>query len=147
MLRQRAALGVSNYIDKMMGAGYAKAAGITDIEAAPAAFSFWNPLVWLLLFVVVFLGVYIVMATSKSTRGRMLEGGEGYDPKYATFFSGEQEEFSQVGGSDLFWGFKTDWKGYYKVLQGLHSGIVTDYASYIVMGAAIIILVMFICLR
>ncbi|MBR6397512.1 MAG: proton-conducting transporter membrane subunit [Lachnospiraceae bacterium] len=142
-----AALGVSNYIDKMMGAGYAKAAGITDIEAAPAAFSFWNPLVWLLLFVVVFLGVYIVMATSKSTRGRMLEGGEGYDPKYATFFSGEQEEFSQVGGSDLFWGFKTDWKGYYKVLQGLHSGIVTDYASYIVMGAAIIILVMFICLR
>ena len=142
-----AALGVSNYIDKMMGAGYAKAAGITDIEAAPAAFSFWNPLVWLLLFVVVFLGVYIVMATSKSTRGRMLEGGEGYDPKYATFFSGEQEEFSQVGGSDLFWGFKTDWKGYYKVLQGLHSGIVTDYASYIVMGAAIIILVMFICFR
>lgn len=142
-----AALGVTNYIDKMMGAGYAKAAGITDIEAAPAAFSFWNPLVWLLLFVVVFLGVYIVMATSKSTRGRMLEGGEGYDPKYATFFSGEQEEFSQVGGSDLFWGFKTDWKGYYKVLQGLHSGIVTDYASYIVMGAAIIILVMFICLR
>ncbi len=142
-----AALGVSNYIDKMMGAGYAEAAGITDIEAAPAAFSFWNPLVWLLLFVVVFLGVYIVMATSKSTRGRMLEGGEGYDPKYATFFSGEQEEFSQVGGSDLFWGFKTDWKGYYKVLQGLHSGIVTDYASYIVMGAAIIILVMFICLR
>ena len=142
-----AALGVSNYIDKMMGAGYAKAAGIMDIEAAPAAFSFWNPLVWLLLFVVVFLGVYIVMATSKSTRGRMLEGGEGYDPKYATFFSGEQEEFSQVGGSDLFWGFKTDWKGYYKVLQGLHSGIVTDYASYIVMGAAIIILVMFICLR
>ena len=142
-----AALGVSNYIDKMMGAGYAKAAGITDIEAAPAAFSFWNPLVWLLLFVVVFLGVYIVMATSKSTRGRMLEGGEGYDPKYATFFSGEQEEFSQVGGSDLFWGFKTDWKVYYKVLQGLHSGIVTDYASYIVMGAAIIILVMFICLR
>ena len=142
-----AALGVSNYIDKMMGAGYAKAAGITDIEAAPAVFSFWNPLVWLLLFVVVFLGVYIVMATSKSTRGRMLEGGEGYDPKYATFFSGEQEEFSQVGGSDLFWGFKTDWKGYYRVLQGLHSGIVTDYASYIVMGAAIIILVMFICLR
>ena len=142
-----AALGVSNYIDKMMGAGYAEAAGITDIKAAPAAFSFWNPLVWLLLFVVVFLGVYIVMATSKSTRGRMLEGSEGYDPKYATFFSGEQEEFSQVGGSDLFWGFKTDWKGYYKIMQGLHSGIVTDYASYIVMGAAIIILVMFICMR
>jgi hypothetical protein len=32
-------------------------------------------------------------------------------------------------------------------MQGLHSGIVTDYASYIVIGAAIIILVIFICMR
>jgi multicomponent Na+:H+ antiporter subunit D len=148
----QAALSVRNYIDMMMndrmtGASYSAAAGVTDIESVPASFSFWNPLVWLLLFVVIFLGVYIFMATSKSTRGRMLEGGEGYDPKYATFFSGEQEEFSQVGGSDLFWGFKTDWKGYYRIMQGLHSGIVTDYASYIVIGAAIIILVIFICMR
>ncbi|MCR5294031.1 MAG: hypothetical protein K6E30_02495 [Lachnospiraceae bacterium] len=143
----KAALSVTNYIDRMMGEGYAESAGVADILWQPASFSFWNPLVWLVLFVVIFLAVYIAIATGRKNRGAILENGGAYDPKYATFFSGEQEEFSQVGGSDLFWGFKTDWKGYYKVMQGLHSGIVTDYASYIVMAAAVIILVMFICMR
>ena len=84
---------------------------------------------------------------SKSSRGQILNPGVKYDPKYATFFSGEEELFSQVGGSDLFWGFKTDWKGYYKVLEGLHSGIVTDYAGWTVMATAIITICMFIFMR
>jgi len=142
-----AALNVTNYIDKMMGDGYAAMLGVENIEVAPAAFSFWNPIVWLILFVVIFVAAFLVITGSKSSRGQILQPGVKYDPKYATFFSGEEELFSQVGGSDLFWGFKTDWKGYYKVLEGLHSGIVTDYAAMTVIATAIITLCMFIFMR
>ena len=142
-----AALNVTNYIDKMMGDGYAAGLGVSNIEVAPAAFSFWNPIVWLILFVVIFIAAFIVITGSKSSRGQLLQPGVKYDPKYATFFSGEEELFSQVGGSDLFWGFKTDWKGYYRVLEGLHSGIVTDYAVFTVIATAIITLCMFIFMR
>ena len=142
-----ATLNVTNYIDKMMGDGYAAMMGAQNIEVAPVQFSYWNPIVWLILFVIIFVAAFIVITGSKSSRGQILNPGVKYDPKYATFFSGEEELFSQVGGSDLFWGFKTDWKGYYKVLEGLHSGIVTDYAGWTVMATAIITICMFIFMR
>ncbi len=143
-----AALNVTRYIDEMMGEGYAAAAGVTNIEVEPVVFSYWNPLVWLVLFVVVFVAAGLVIIGSKSDRGRMLESAaNGYDPKYATFFSGEEEMFSQVGGSDLFWGFKHDWKGYFRVMEDLHSGIVNDYAMYVVMGTALITLCVFLFMR
>ena len=139
-----AALNVEKYIDKMMGEGYAAAAGVTNIAVEPAHFSFWNPMVWLVLFVLIFAAAAVVILTSEKERGKVLCAPQNYDPKYATFFSGEAEEFSQVGGSDLFWGFRKDTKGYYRVLQGLHSGIVNDYAMYTVIAAALITVCMFI---
>ena len=66
------------------------------------------------------------------------------DGKYDLFFGGEKSTFSQVGGSDLFWGFRKDWKGYFKVIEGLHSGVVNDYAMWVVAATACIVLFMFI---
>jgi len=143
----QSALNVTNYIDRMLGEGYAANMGVENIQVAPVQFSFWNPIVWLILFVVIFVAAGLVIIGSKEERGKMLQQGVKYDAKYATFFSGEEEMFSQVGGSDLFWGFKTDWKGYYRVLEGLHSGIVTDYAVYTVMATAIITVCMFVFMR
>ena len=137
---------VEAYINRMMGDGYAAQYGVTNIAVEPAQFSFWNPLVWLALFAVVFCAAAIVILTGKRTRGKVLTPVNA-DPKYATFFSGEQEEFSQVGGSDLFWGFKKNWAGYYRVMTGLHSGNVNDYATYTVIAVAIIVLCMFIFMR
>ena len=142
-----AALNVEKYIDSMMGKGYAAAAGVSNIAVEPARFSFWNPMVWLVLFVIIFAAAAAVILRSENERGKVLDGPETYDPKYATFFSGEQQEFSQVGGSDLFWGFRTDTKGYYRVLQGLHSGNVNDYAMYTVIAAAIITVCLFAFIR
>ena len=142
-----AALNVTNYIDKMMGEGYAAAAGVENILVRPVEFSFWNPLTWLVLFVIAFIAIAIVIVGGQANRGRVLDPSQTYDAKYATFFSGEAEEFSQVGGSDLFWGFKTDWKGYYKVLTGLHNGNVNDYSTMVIVAAAIITLCLFIFLR
>jgi multicomponent Na+:H+ antiporter subunit D len=144
----RAAFTVSNYIDRMMGDGYAEAAGVEDVFASNPHFSYWNPVIWLALFVIVFCAAYICVVTSKGSRGQILsdEGG-AEDGKYATFFSGEKALPSHVAGSDLFWGFKTDWKGYFRVMEGLHSGIVNDYALYVVAAAAFVVVFTFAFLR
>ncbi len=142
-----AALNISNYIDQMMGEGFAAAAGVSNIDVAAAEFSYWNPMVWLVLFVVVLLAVFIVIITEKSAFGAVLHENDDDKPvdgKYATFFGGELNTHSHVGGSDLFWGFKHDLRGYFNVLQGQHSGIVNDYALWVVVGAAVITLFMFI---
>ena len=142
----KAAFGVTHYIDEMMGQGYAAAAGVSDILVEPAKLSLWNPVLWLILFVIVLAAAGIVIITGKPSRGRVLEttSQEAVDGKYATFFGGEKSTFSQVGGSDLFWGFRKDWKGYFKVIEGLHSGVVNDYAMWVVAATAGIVLFMFI---
>ena len=45
--------------------------------------------------------------------------------------------YSQVGGSDLFWGFKHSWRKYFRYMQDWHSGIVNDYTFYAVVALAI----------
>ena len=47
--------------------------------------------------------------------------------------------FSQVGGDDLFWGFKHNWKGYFNFMHDMHSGIVNDYALWAVVALALAI--------
>ena len=87
--------------------------------------------------------VCLVIVTGKGSRGQILENtGAPEDGKYATFFSGEKSLPSHVAGSDLFWGFKRDWKGYFTVMQGAHSGIVSDYALWAVAGGAVIMLIL-----
>lgn len=143
-----AALNVTGYIDAMMGPGYAAAAGAANLEAAPVEFSYWDPVLWLLLFVTVLCAVGLVIVAGTKSRGQVVEDPDGdSDGKYATFFSGEKSMPSHVGGSDLFWGFKHDWNGYFRVMQGAHSGVVNDYALWAVSGAALITLFAFVFIR
>ena len=60
------------------------------------------------------------------------------DTKHELFYGGEAQSFSQVGGEDLFWGFKHNWKGYFSFMHELHSGVVNDYALWTVVDAALI---------
>jgi len=144
----KAAFNATGYIDAMMGEGYAAAAGVANVEVAPVEFSYWNPILWLVLFVVMLVAVFFVILTGRNTRGRVLEEtGAPADGKYATYFSGEKSMPSHVGGSDLFWGFKHDWKSYFTVMQGAHSGVVNDYALWAVFGGAVVMLFMFTFLR
>ncbi len=142
----KAVLGVTNYVDKMMGEGTAAAAGMADYAANDVVLTLWNPVLWLVLFAIVLIAVCIVILTGDKTRGRVLAKTEAdsEDGKYATFFGGEQSAHSHVAGSDLFWGFKHDFKGYFKFIQGMHSGVVNDYALYAVVGAALITVLMFV---
>lgn len=73
-----------------------------------------------------------------------LEGA--MDTKYEVFTGGEKEEFSKVGPHDLFWGMKHDFKGYFNRLSNAHSGVVNDYALWVVVTMAVIIIYCFITL-
>lgn len=139
-----AVMNVTRYIDSMMGVGYAEAAGITNTVVDTAEFSYWNPILWLVLFVVVLAAVMIVVLTGKGNRGAVLEASaeNAEDQKYATFFGGEKSQHSHVAGSDLFWGFKRNWKGYFKFMQGMHSGVVNDYALWAVVASAVLVIFM-----
>ncbi len=140
-----AVFNVTNYIDQMMGAGYAEALGITAKPLAPRVLSYWDPILWLILFVIIIAAVCIVILTGKNSRGQVLVNKtDTVDGKYATFFGGEKSEHSHVSGSDLFWGFKKNWGGYFKFMQNMHSGDVNDYSIYTVVASAVIIVVIFI---
>ena len=136
-----ATLSPLRYIDTIMGSGYAAAHGVLPYEVSAPVLGFWNPLMWLLLFVIVTCAVTLVALGGARTRGPVLEKGES--EKYATFFGGEKSDHSHVAGSDLFWGFKKDWKGYFHVMGGLHSGRLGDYALWTVAAMALLILFVF----
>ncbi len=144
-----AAFNVTNYINTMMGEGYAEARGVVDTVVEAGSFNLWNPVLWLILFAIVLIAVFIVILMGDTERGRVLsnKNEQQTDGKYATFFGGEHSEHSHVGGSDLFWGFKHDFKGYFKFMQGMHSGVVSDYALWAVAATAIITVFMFIFVR
>ncbi len=140
----RATLDYKGYIDAMMGEGYAAAHLADTVPLAEAKYTFagaWNPAFWLVLFVIVLLGVTVAMMIGKSGRGAATAIA---DDKHDTFFGGEKNTFSQVGGGDLFWGFKYNFRRYLNVMGNAHSGVVNDYVTWGVIDLALIIVYCFI---
>jgi multicomponent Na+:H+ antiporter subunit D len=134
---------VTEYINGMLGAGYAEnTMGMAAPEAATISYKIvgvWNPLSWLVLLMIALLSICIVAVSSKYDAVRQNKGKE-VAPKYSLFYGGEDTVFSQVGGGDLFWGFKHNWRHYFSFMHDLHSGIVNDYSLWAVIALALAIL-------
>lgn len=140
---------VGNYIDAMMGNGYAaNVLGTNAAETQVVSFvqaGQWSPVSWLLIMMIVLLAVTIVAIAGKydSVSEKKTEAVEA---KYALFFSGEESVHSQVGGGDLFWGFKHNWRHYFGFMRKMHSGVVNDYALWAMVALAAVMLFMLIVL-
>lgn len=141
-----AAMNAAGYIDAAMGSGYAAQSLIPAYQAQSIVYSgSWQPVMWLLLLVSVTLAVCIVAllgGDDKATVTSEAASPQDNDPKYDSFFSGEASVYSQVGGSDLFWGFKHNWRHYFSFMHNWHSGVVNDYTLY---GAAAIAVALVLC--
>lgn len=136
-----AAMSVQGYIDQMLGG-----------TALPIQVDFfligsWNPLVWVGLLIVATCGIAVAAVSTTVKDPEPLGEGDVEDvqvlpenAKYEPFFSGEESHYSQVGGSDLFWGFKHSWRKYFHFWHNWHSGIVNDYALYAVVCMACVLL-------
>ena len=105
----------------------------------------WEPVSWLLILCIALLAVTIVAVASKYDS--VSENREkNVAAKYQLFYGGEDNVFSQVGGGDLFWGFKHNWRHYFGFMHELHSGVVNDYALWAVVALALAISFMMIVL-
>lgn len=142
----QAATNASGYIDAAMGTGYAAAHGVESSLVSGFSLSgAWQPVMWLLLLISVTLAVCIVAllgGDEKATVTSQITADTDTDPKYDSFFSGEASVYSQVGGSDLFWGFKHNWRHYFSFMHNWHSGVVNDYTLY---GAAAMAVALVLC--
>lgn len=142
----QAATNASGYIDAAMGTGYAAAHGVESSLVSGFSLSgAWQPVMWLLLLISVTLAVCIVAllgGDEKATVTSQIAAETDADPKYDSFFSGEASVYSQVGGSDLFWGFKHNWRHYFSFMHNWHSGVVNDYTLY---GAAAMAVALVLC--
>ncbi|MEG1632601.1 MAG: proton-conducting transporter membrane subunit [Oscillospiraceae bacterium] len=132
------------YIDAMLGEGYTAAHLLNQTQLASSSYTFagyWDPLKWLVLFVIVLLGVFIAMLLGGSSKGtRAL----ARDDKHDTFFGGEKNVYSQVASGDLFWGFKHNFRHYLSFMSNAHSGVTNDYVTWGVVDLAVILVYCFI---
>ena len=135
----RAVFAVTDYINNMMGAGYAQSAMTAPPAVQSVSFAsagVWSPISWLCLLMIALLAVSIVAIAGKYDRVSV-KSPENLGGKYDLFYGGEQTVYSQVGGDDLFWGFKHNWRHYFSFMHELHSGVVNDYALWAVVALAL----------
>ena len=135
----RAVFSVTAYINSMMGQGYAQSAMAVQPalpEMSFASAGVWSPISWLCLLMIALLAVTIVAIAGKYDRVSV-RTPESLSGKYDLFYGGEETVYSQVGGDDLFWGFKHNWRHYFRFMHELHSGVVNDYALWAVVALAL----------
>jgi len=93
---------------------------------------FWNPVLWLIAFIVIFLLIYILRGFGKNTYKKGTE-------QTKVFLSGNPEgdkEQLHVKSSNLYWGWMQAMKWVIDVLKAMHTGNVSDYLLWfvVVMG-------------
>lgn len=131
-----AVFNVKQYIEAMGFDGSAAAA----LEGGSFQYvGAWDPVSWLLVLCIALLAITIVAVAGKYDNASRCKAAVAED-KYQLFYGGEKQELSQLGGDDLFWGFKHNWRAYFDYMHRLHSGIVNDYALWAVVDLALVTL-------
>jgi hypothetical protein len=98
-----------------------------------SGYAFWNPLIWIIVFIVVMLIVYFF-------RRRGQKGYKKDTEQAQIFLCGEEvpeaeERHIRVG--NIYWGFFETLKEYYNVILKPHTGIINDYILWFVVATAI----------
>ena len=95
----------------------------------------WDPIFWTIAFLVaVAVGLFLVRG---APRGKQLTGDAGMP-----FLSGNPEEVKKnIQVSNMFWGLMQALKGYYKVMDDMHTGILHDYVFWYVAVLAVALVI------
>ena len=96
-------------------------------------YPYWNPLIWIIDFLVVAIIVYFF-----SKRGQ--KGYKKDTDQVRVFLAGEEvpeaeERHIRVG--NIYWGFFETLKDYYKEMLRVHTGIINDYILWFVAITAV----------
>lgn len=102
--------------------------------------AYWNPLIWLLGFVVLTAVVYIFRSRGQKKYKKGTAQTE-------IFLSGEKPpdvEQRHIKAHNIYWGFFETLKGYYDRNIKAHTGIVNDYIMWFVVLIAITAVILFV---
>jgi hypothetical protein len=97
----------------------------------------WNPLAWLLAFVVAVIIVYLIWSRGERSYKK---GTEQTTP----FLSGNKEpskDAVHIRACNLYWGYTEALKGYYERIVPLHSGDMNDYVLWYLGTTALILVI------
>jgi hypothetical protein len=95
---------------------------------------FWNPLVFLVAFFVIFLIIYIL-------RGLGNESYKKHSSQTQSFLSGNEEYDKQqmhVKSSNLYWGWTEAMQWFIQALKKIHTGNISDYVLWFVIVIGIL---------
>ena len=85
----------------------------------------WNPLVWLLVFLIALIIALAVYLLGERSRNRGMQEG--------IFLSGHEDPGdarAHIPGSNIGWGFMEGMKKYYAAMRAIHTGMVNDYVGW-----------------
>ena len=107
---------------------------------AESGYAFWNPIVWVIAFIVVMIVAYIFRSRGQKNYKKGTDQAK-------IFLSGEEvpePELRHVRASNAYWGFFETLKGYYTVVIRPHTGIINDYVIWFIVIIAICAIIVFI---
>lgn len=153
-LVQPAVISVFNagkYINVMMGEGYAEKISNKTVEAIDINYSVagYSPLSWLTLLLILLAAFAIFTLTegfiSLSRRRNSSEyiAATTEETENRAFYCGEIPQYSHMGGRDLFWGFKHNFRYYFKLMANIHNGKINDYVLQVFVTTAFLIVYIF----
>ena len=98
----------------------------------------WSPIIWLIALVIALAVSYYFIAGS--SLGVPSTGDKGMP-----FLSGNPEtEKQHMKASNIYWGFLEALKGYYKLLEDIHTGLLSDYVFWFLGAVVVSTLIVFI---
>jgi len=105
-----------------------------------SGFAFWNPIIWVIAFIVVMAVTYYFRSRGQKTYKKNTEQTQ-------IFLCGEEvpePEQRHVGTDNVYWGFFEALEGYYENIIKPHTGIVSDYIIWFMVIIAISAIIIFI---
>jgi len=108
----------------------------TFLQTFDTGNGFWNPLIWIVAFVIIFLIVVIL-------RGFGNKAYKKNTGQTKAFLSGNPEYEKQqmhVKASNLYWGWTESMQGVINGLKKMHTGNVSDYVLWFVIVMGILLL-------
>jgi len=98
---------------------------------------FWNPLIWIIAFIIVFLLIYIIRSFGNKSYKKGTE-------QTKVFLSGNKEleaEQMHVKAKNVYWGFTESLKILYRFLDRMHNGNTGDYILWFVIIMGVLFLI------
>jgi Na+/H+ antiporter NhaC len=105
-----------------------------------SGYAFWNPLIWIIVFMVVMVIVYFFRRRGQKQYKKDTDQAQ-------IFLCGEEvpeAEQRHIRVGNIYWGFFETLKEYYNQILRPHTGIINDYVLWFVAVTAISVIILLI---